>query len=184
MRASFDNLSPDADRDLSRLHAKKIAEALGSKVQRERGIVIGEPMCDYKVPCHLEEFWCKAKVSEVTIVFESNHKRGGGPLLPFCFTLNPWRNIATDTEIVGAAPIIGRSVFRQHWMGEQPILECLRDSQVKPLLSEVLKDDLTFLFCCGAQVLAEFDSSEAATSVRRIRKLQSLQLAIYDFARR
>jgi hypothetical protein len=184
MRASFDNLSPDADRDLSRLHAKKIAEALGSKVQRERGIVIGEPMCDYKVPCHLDEFWCKAKVSEVTIIFESNHKRNGSGLLPFCFTITPWRNIATDTEVMAAAPIIGRSVFRQHWMEEQPILECLRSPQVKPVLSEVLKEDVTFLFCCGAQLMAEFDSSESAVSVRRIKNLQSLQLALHDFARR
>ncbi|MGC4074877.1 MAG: hypothetical protein QM760_20740 [Nibricoccus sp.] len=102
MRSSYDNLRPEADRALSRLHAKKIAEGLGSKVQRETGVVIGEPVCDYKVPCHLPDFWCKAKVSETTILFTSNHKRNESS--PFCFTLSPWRNMATDREVSAAIP--------------------------------------------------------------------------------
>jgi hypothetical protein len=184
VRASFDNLTPEADRDLSRLHAKKIAEALGSKVQRETKIVIGEPACDYKVPCHLPDFWCKAKISEVTVIFESNHKRGAGAPSPFCFTLTPWRNMATEVEVAAAVPLIGRSVFRQPYVEEAPILECLHDRQVRTELSAIVREGVTFLFCSSAQLLAEFESSQSPESVRRIREFQSLQLALYEFLRR
>jgi hypothetical protein len=183
MRATFDNLKPDADRALSHLHAKKIAESFGSKAIRNTRIVIGEPACDYKIPCHLTNFWCKAKVSEVTIIFESNHKKGLGAASPFCFTLTPWRNMGTDTEVIAATSLIGQSVFRQQHMEDQPILACLGDDQVRSELSAVVREGVTFLFCSSAQLMAEFDSSEAAVSIRRIKAFQSLQLALYDFIR-
>lgn len=183
MRASYDNLRPEADRDLSRLHAKKIAEALGSRVQRETKVMIGEPSCDYKVPCHFSDFWCKAKISEVTVIFESNHKRGAGAPSPFCFTLTPWRNMATEVEVSTAASLIGRCVFRQAYSEEAPILECLHNQRVRTELSAFVREGVTFLFCSSAQLLAEFDSSESALSVRRIKALQSLQLALYEFRR-
>jgi hypothetical protein len=184
MRATFDNPTPHADRDLSRLHAKKIAEALRSKVQRERGVVIGDPTCDYKVPCHLPDFWCKAKVSETTVIFESRHKRGDGAAAPFFFTLTPWRNMATDTEIRAATPLIGKSVYRQHWVEEAPILAALRDRSVQAELRCVLAEGVTFLACSSAQLLAEFDSSIASESVRRVKSFQKLQLAFYELVRR
>ena len=58
------------------------------------------------------------------------------------------------------------------------------DARVCTELSAVLRDGVTFLFCSSAQILAEFDSSVALESVRRIRAFQSLQLAIYDVMRK
>ena len=182
MRSSFENLTPAADRALSRLHAKKIAEALGSKVVRERKTVIGEPTCDYKVPCHLVDFWCKAKISEVTVLFQSNHKMSAPT--PFCFSLAPWRNMATDIEVAAAGPLIGQSVFRTHDMDEQPLLESLADARVRAELGAIVREGVTFLFCSSSQLLAEFDSLDAAVSVRRIRAFQSLQLALYESVHR
>ena len=184
MRATFTNLTPDSDRNFSRLHAQKIAEALGSKVKRETKVVIGEPACEYKVPCHLADFWCKAKVSETTIIIECNHKRGGGAASPFCFTLTPWRNMATDVEVLDAAALIGQSVFRQEWVEAVPILACIGDDNVRAKLSLAIREGVTFLFCSGVQLLAEFNSTDAGVSVRRIQSFQRLQLALYDFGRR
>ena len=92
--------------------------------------------------------------------------------------------MATDTEVVAAAPLIGQSVFRTHDMEEQPLLESLADARVRSELSAIVREGVTFLFCSSSQLLAEFDSLEAAVSIRRIRAFQSLQLALYDFIRR
>ena len=183
MRVTLDNLFPESDRALSRLHAKKIAEALGSKVQRETNLAIGEPPCAYKVPCHLDDFWCKAKVAETTIVFASNHKKNGqGVRFQSCFSLSPWRVMITDTEVVGSQSLIGQSVFRQQWIDNEPILQCLNDPDVRSQLRAIVAEGITFLVCSGSQILAEFDSKDASISVRRIRAFQSLQLALYNFS--
>ncbi|MGC4074878.1 MAG: hypothetical protein QM760_20745 [Nibricoccus sp.] len=80
--------------------------------------------------------------------------------------------------------MIGRAVFRQEYVEEAAIFDCLRDRQVQAELSAAVKEGVTFLFCSGSQVMAEFDSSEQMGSVRRIQAMQRLQLALYGFLQR
>ena len=179
-RSTFNILLPAVDRARARALAQKLAEGLGSKVKREARIVVGEPRSLYSVPCHLKQFWCKAKVSDDTVVYSSESKRGAGDFSPYCFTLSPWRNMATHVEVPDTIQLIGCPVYRQEFVEPSLIVEALNPKQIRTELRDIVRSGVSFLFCSATQVSAEFEARAIEPVIEQIRRFQRLQMSLFE----
>jgi hypothetical protein len=68
-------LAPDTQVNLAKESADQIAKQLGSKPRSHSQVILGEPFCPYKIPVHLEDFWCTVFVSDTSYILTANHRR-------------------------------------------------------------------------------------------------------------
>ena len=68
-------LAPDIQMKLAKESAVQIARGVGSKVNANQRVIIGEPYCPYKIPMHTKDFWGTVFVSDVSYNFTANHRR-------------------------------------------------------------------------------------------------------------
>jgi hypothetical protein len=171
-----------ANRDVARRHAKAIAAALASKAISYGRITLGEPQCHFRVPCHIEDFWCKVLISDDAFVFVGQHKRANAFSSEFCASLKyGWSNMIVTRHLPSISKHLAVDVYTQPERSEASVATVLLSPSVKPLIAAIDFDPIALFFLNSLQitVVSKFVShANCAEQVRLFRHIIEATFAV------
>ena len=162
---------------------------LGSKAKSSPGVVIGEPVCPYKIAVHTRNFWCGVFVSDVAYVFQVNHK---APTSEICGCVD--FSVGLDRKSSGrqkrrkslpkVSDILGVEVYTAAGNSEDFILKAVAEGPVLQKFKAIDFYPVVEFHACPIQLRVTSSLQSAAHCAAQTRLFQELILVLFAEARK
>lgn len=166
-----------ADRKTAQQHAKAIAGLLSSKVFSYQRKNLGYPQCHYRIPFHVEEFWCKILVSDNAYVFTGEHKRANAFSCSFCAAVkNGWGNMDAKTHLPNLSLKLGVDIYTQPNRSESLLSSVLLSSDIKKLVGSIDFEPISLCYMNPVQIIVISKLMSDDHCAKQVQIFRNLQL--------
>lgn len=173
-------LPANSNKDIARRHASEIARLLQSKVLSHSRIIVEEPHCPFRIPCHQGDFWFKVLVSDNAYVFTGEHRRQHAFRAGFAVAFkHPWINLGATHYAKGLSAALGFDVFQSALPNQDNSVDVLLTTPIRDLIRQTDLSEVRICFLNSTQIHVSAKLHDPSYCVQQVGIYRALMLTVF-----